>query len=304
MKGIKDITILVVGDIMLDKYIEGNIERISPEAPVPILEVTNEYSSLGGSGNVVRNIRELGPKVVCLSSIANDYNGKLVLNKLFDIETTPLLVYDSETTTTKERIIASERKMQMIRVDRESIQEVDTQKLIDIFEINYSINDFDIIVISDYAKGIVTKELIDYFNTSTSKIIIDPKSKNKHLYTNPYLITPNEKEFNEMGGEQNLFSNGAKYVLETKGKNGMILFDNIQHYHIESKEVSVYNPSGAGDTVIAILAICLSLGMSIFDSSYIANKCAGYVVTKPGTTVVPLTKFIEILNKYKGDIVC
>ncbi len=302
MKSLEDINILVVGDIMLDKYVLGEVERISPEAPVPIVHIHEEYCTLGGCGNVVRNIKELGAKVACLSSICNDDSGKKVLEKLIELDVAPLLIEDSETTITKERIIASERKIQMIRVDREVINDVNSRELISAFESGHSLSDFDIVVVSDYAKGVITNGLMAYLNSSNCKFIIDPKPKNRNFYGYPFLITPNEKECKEMGGASGLILSGAKYVLETKGKRGMTLYDNTEHWDIIADEVEVYNVSGAGDTVIAAMATCLSMGWNPLDSSYIANRCASYVVTKSDTSVVPKSKFMQILKNYKKGI--
>ena len=288
---------------MLDKYVMGEVERISPEAPVPIVHVNEDHCTLGGCGNVVTNIRELGPKVVCVSSIANDDNGKLILKKLINLDVDPLLVGESEVTVTKERIIASERKIQLIRIDREVVKDVEANELINAVENDYDIcQDFDIVIISDYAKGVVTAPLMQYLNDIGAKFIIDPKPKNSHFYGEPYLITPNEKEAEEMGGSQRLNVNGAKYVLETKGKRGMTLYDGKENWNIDADEVEVYNVSGAGDTVIAVMATALSMGWNPLDSAYIATRCASYVVTKPGTSVVPRNIFMEIMKKYKKGI--
>jgi len=303
MKNIEDVNILVVGDIMIDEYIYGIADRVSPEAPALIVRSTGMHYSLGGCGNVVRNIRELGPKVACLSSIANDENGKKVLEKLMELDVAPLLIGDSETTITKERVIASERKIQMIRIDREVVTDIDHNELIKALETDYDLDEFDIIVISDYAKGVVTSGLMNYFNESEKKFIVDPKPRNKNFYGYPYLITPNEKECKEMGGCSGLILGGAKYVLETQGKRGMMLYDCAEHWNIDADEVEVYNVSGAGDTVIAVMATCLSMGWNPLDSAYIATKCASYVVTKPGTSLVPKERFMRILKEYKTGII-
>jgi rfaE bifunctional protein kinase chain/domain len=302
VKPLKDINILVIGDIMLDKYVLGEVERISPEAPVPIVHVYEDYCTLGGCGNVVRNIRELGPNVVCLSSIAHDSNGKRVLERLIELGVAPELVGESETTITKERIIASDRKIQMIRVDREIVCDIDSQVLIDAFETDYTLEEFDMIIVSDYAKGVITPGLMAYLNKSGQNFIVDPKPKNQSIYGSPYLMTPNEKESQEMGGSNQLIISGSRYVLETKGKRGMTLYDENQHWDIDSEEVEVYNVSGAGDTVIAVMATALSMGWNPLDSATIANRCAAYVVTKPGTSVVPQDKFKRILKNYKKGI--
>ena len=303
MKNLEDISILVIGDIMLDKYVMGEVERISPEAPVPIVHVYEEHSTLGGCGNVVNNLRELGVKVVCLSSIANDSNGKILLKKLIEISVEPLLIGDSKTTITKERVIASERKVQMIRIDRECVTDIDSDELVKALENDYDIHDFDIVVVSDYAKGVITEGLMEYLNDSDVKYIVDPKPpRNRGFYGNPYLITPNEKEADEMGSSVGMNLSQSEYVLETKGKRGMTLYGDEQFWNINADEVEVYNVSGAGDTVIAVMAATLSMGWNPLDSAYIATRCASYVVTKPGTSVVPKEIFMGILKDYKKGI--
>ena len=303
MKNLEDISILVIGDIMLDKYVMGEVERISPEAPVPIVHVHEEHCTLGGCGNVVKNIKELGPNVVCLSSIANDDNGKLLLKKLISCDVEPLLIGDCKTTIKKERVIASERKVQMIRIDRECVEDIDASELIKAFETDYTVDDFDMIVISDYAKGVITPALMKYLNDSGARYIVDPKPRQTGFYGNPYLITPNEKEAKEMGGATGLNLSQSEYVLETKGKRGMTLHDDSQYWEIAAEEVEVYNVSGAGDTVIAIMATCLSMGWNPLDSAYIATMCASYVVTKPGTSLVPKEIFMRTIKEYKTGII-
>jgi len=303
VKSLEDINILVIGDIMLDKYVLGEVERISPEAPVPVVHVYNEYCTLGGCGNVVRNIRELGANVACLSSISDDDNGGRILDKLLELDVAPLLVRNSERTITKERVIASDRKIQMIRIDREEVQDIDHNKLINELEKHYTLARFDIIVISDYAKGVVTEGLMQYINSRKTKFIVDPKPKNSLFYGKPFVITPNEKECKEMGGVNHIITGGAKYVLETKGKRGMTLYDFTESWDILADEVEVYNVSGAGDTVIAVMAACLSMGWNPLDSAYISNHCASYVVTKSGTSIVPKEKFMKILKNYKKGII-
>jgi rfaE bifunctional protein kinase chain/domain len=305
MKNMRDIKILVVGDIMLDKYVVGTVERISPEAPVPIINVTDEYHTLGGCGNVVRNIAELGIAVDCISSIGDDRNGLIIEEEIKEIGANPLLIYGSKKTTVKERFIADHRKMQMLRVDRECIKPVESKYIIKKFE-KYSLEYYDIIVISDYAKGMITSELMQFLkNKQSSKIIVDPKPINAAKYNGVFMITPNEKEWAEMLMASNYTLKDVKYILKTKGNKGMELFDNHEEesWHIDSEDVPVYNVSGAGDVVIATMAICLAHGLNVLDSSYIANKCAGYAVTQPQTCVVPKKKFIEIYKNYFKGIV-
>lgn len=296
MKKLEDIRILVVGDIMLDKYVMGEVERISPEAPVPIVKVLEEYHTLGGCGNVVRNIREIGPKVDCLASIGADRNGQIVIDELDKINIISKLITDSKVTIVKERVIADERKIQMIRVDRECIAPIDHEKAIAALE-GHPLK-YDIIVVSDYAKGMITNKLMKYLNKLDTRIIVDPKPQHKNIYGFPFMITPNEKELETMGGATELILNGCRYVLETKGQRGMSIYDESQSWDIEAEPVEVYNVSGAGDTVVAVMAICISMGYSVVESATIANKCAGYVVTQSGTSVVPKNIFMDNLDVY------
>jgi len=300
MKDLEYVKILVVGDIMLDKYVVGNVERISPEAPVPIVHVTEEYYTLGGCGNVVRNIRELGAQVDCMTSVDTDSAGGKVLDELRKIGARSLVCYGSKQTTVKERIITDERKVQMIRIDKETVGEVDSTLAIETFRNNARLH-YDIIIVSDYAKGMISKDLMKFLYASQdSKIIVDPKPINGFLYNDAFMITPNEKEWKAMQLTSQYNLKNVKFILETKGRDGMVLHDRStdQHWPLQSEEVDVYNVSGAGDTVVAIMAIFMSLGYPELQSAIIANKCAAYVVTQAGTTTVPKAIFKEALEMF------
>ena len=300
---LKDKNILVVGDIMLDHYVMGEVERISPEAPVPIVHVDMEFSTLGGCGNTVRNIRECGANVYCLASVGTDEYARQVINKLDDIGAIQMLVRQSRITTVKERVIASERKVQMIRVDREYKKSIDANYAIDSLA-DYDV-DYDIIVVSDYAKGMITKELMDHLHTLNKPIIVDPKPKNFKLYSKVFMITPNEKEWETIVADTFPHPpNSMDYILLTEGSRGMTLIDNNDKSHtkIESTPVDVYNVSGAGDTVVSIMAVCLSMGWNPIDAANVANRCAAYVVTQTGTSVVPKSKFLEVATDYKAGL--
>lgn len=300
MKPIEHTKILVVGDIMLDKYVVGKAERISPEAPVPIVNVTEEYHTLGGCGNVVRNIAELGAKVDCLASIGIDSDGVLIESELEKIGARSLLINASKTTTVKERIIADHRKIQMLRVDRECIRNIPPNIVIDQF-LHCCRNDYDMVVISDYAKGMISYELMNFFKyNQDAEVIVDPKPAHGNMYDGVFMITPNDKEWAEMMFASAYNLKHVKFILHTKGKDGMVLIDNQRDdsWNIEAEDVPVYNVSGAGDVVVAMMAVCLSHGLNVLDSSYIANKCAGYSVTQPQTCVVPKAKFKKIYEDY------
>jgi D-beta-D-heptose 7-phosphate kinase/D-beta-D-heptose 1-phosphate adenosyltransferase len=194
-------------------------------------------------------------------------------------------------------VIADERKIQMIRVDRECTTQIHHNLLINRLE--ETPNNYDVIVVSDYAKGVISHKLMAYLHHMKYKIIVDPKPQNQTMYGNVYMITPNEKECKEMGGPMNLIiNNKISHVLETQGKKGMILYNFNESWEIESDPVQVYNVSGAGDTVIAIMATCISMGYAPIEAANVANKCAAYIVTQPGTTVVPKDIFMNNLDVY------
>jgi len=305
-KRIKDLNILVIGDIMLDKYVIGNVDRISPEAPVGVVCVKNEYSTLGGSGNVISNLASLGVKVSCISRVGVDEAGIEIANKLDELKVSHYLAIDDIPTIQKERVISN--NYQMIRIDREKIKlckDIVLDKILIALKKEIE-KEPDIIIVSDYAKGIITEEIMNVLSKVSIKIIVDPKPINVHLYKNVYMLTPNNDEYFKMidplhGPEA---EEVCEYVLHTKGKDGMVLYDNkvlspfMNGTEISSTPVKVFNVSGAGDTVIAIMAICISLDINPLTSAKIANKCSEFVVMLPGTNVVPIKKFNEIYNFY------
>lgn len=297
-KKIEDINILVVGDIMLDKYTVGTVDRINPEAPVPILDIIREYSTLGGCGNVVRNLREIGVQVDCLSSIAIGNDGSKIIELLKKLDVDNSIIYGSEQTTVKQRIIDSNTNTQLLRIDKEIISKVNHTQAIQEFQMVQK-DKYDIIIISDYAKGMITKGLMTYLKTlkNQPKIIVDPKPINGFLYNDVFMITPNEKEWSVMKLSSTYNLKNVEYILETKGSKGMILHKNNLKYKITSVPKYVYNVSGCGDVVIAVMAICISLGLKLRDSAVIANKCAGFTTTLPGTSIITKEKFHNYLKE-------
>lgn len=293
MKQIEEIKILVVGDIMLDRYIVGDVERISPEAPVPVVNVKEEYHTLGGCGNVVRNLRSIGCHVDCLASVGIDIDGEIIVDELKRIGARSLIFRGSERTTVKERIIADQRKVQMLRIDREVTTNLNEKLLIETFN-TYCRDIYNIIIISDYAKGMITNELMENLKSKqNAPIIVDPKPNHINMYNDVFMITPNEKEWKQMMLSSPYTLSNVPFILQTLGNKGMNLIDNQRNekFYIPAEPVEVYNVSGAGDTVVSVMGICLSLEIDILSCVKIANKCAGYVVTKPGTTVVPESVF-------------
>lgn len=296
MKNIEDIKILVVGDIMLDKYVVGDVKRISPEAPVPIVKVTDEYSTLGGCGNVARNIAGLGVHVDCATSIADDSAGQEISMAMNLGHIGRILTHSSNVTTVKERIIADQRKVQMLRIDRETTSFIDHNELIEEIYLHLHEKEYDIIVVSDYAKGLITADLMNFLRKAGIPIIVDPKPKNAHYYGMITMMTPNKDEMREL---ELLSRVHSEFTLVTEGKDGMTLYDYRQGYakiKIPGEPVEVYNVSGAGDTVVAVMAICLAMDIYPDKAARVANSCAAYVVTQPGTSIVPKNIFKRSMN--------
>ena len=293
MKDIENIHIFVIGDIMLDRYVIGSVERISPEAPVPVVDIKKEEHTLGGSGNVVNNLIKLGCRVTCCGTIGNDIAGNLITQLLAKNKVNDKLIITPKPTTQKTRVIA-ENGNQLLRIDREN-----RDPYLWTNTAHFHIpDDVDIIIVSDYAKGMITPQMMSMIKEYNKRIIIDPKPSNKSLYDGAYLITPNKKEFHEMDA----LTCNCNYILKTLGKDGMDLYYSKSHrpIHIEGQEVPVFNVSGAGDTVVAVMALTLSIGYNIETCAQIANKCAHIVVTKPGTAPILRNEFEEIVKKQIG----
>lgn len=302
MKSLSELRILVVGDIMLDKYVVGDVNRISPEAPVPVVHVKDTYYTLGGCGNVVNNIASLGANVLCISQInTEDENGNIIKDLLNKDNIHFSLHHTVSPTIVKERIISRNPHVQMLRVDTETYYEFDHNCL--------NMNDlkrekFDIIIISDYAKGMISNKLISKLHELETEIILDPKPSNWKSYIFKEaidIITPNKKEYEEiinLSGDIKYFDDNFKHVIKTLGKDGIVYTKKGFIYnHISSKPVDVFNVSGAGDTVVAMLAICISMGFDILSAARVANECARYVVSQPGTSTVPLKIFKDSYNR-------
>lgn len=291
--------IFVLGDLMLDHYIMGESTRISPEAPVPVVTVKNETYTLGGALNVVNNLVSLGAKVFAGGVVGNDKAGKHILNELktLSVNTEAVCIEEDRITTEKNRIMASNQ--QIMRYDKERNQDPSNKSKSSIINfVKEKVNLFDVILLSDYNKGVlgedICKEIIDIANKNGKKVLVDPKGNNYKKYKNAYLITPNKKESTEITGidlvnDETLFEVGKKLkkdlnlqmVIMTLGNHGMALCDDKLHlYPTVAREV--YDVTGAGDTVLAALGYGLSTGMEIGEACKFANSAAAVVVGKVG----------------------
>ncbi|MBS4029062.1 MAG: D-glycero-beta-D-manno-heptose-7-phosphate kinase, partial [Ignavibacteriales bacterium] len=310
-------TIAVIGDLMLDRYIWGNVTRISPEAPVPVVDVESESARLGGAANVANNIKSLGGNPFLVGVIGDDNSGKILRDtiKNFGFSTDGLVKDESRPTTVKTRVIAHEQHV--VRIDRESRQNISgvvEEKIL--FVLRRHIKSIDAIVLEDYNKGVMTESLIEKVvslaNTHKKIVTVDPKSKNFFSYNNITVFKPNRKETEEalqlkltteketeIAGKMLLQRLHADHILLTRSEKGMSLFSKDGAIeHIPTKARKVADVSGAGDTVISTLTLALASGATIQESAIIANFAGGIVVGEVG--VVPISKEAlrqELLNE-------
>jgi D-beta-D-heptose 7-phosphate kinase/D-beta-D-heptose 1-phosphate adenosyltransferase len=307
--------LLVAGDLMVDEYLWGNVERISPEAPVQVVAVTSEEYTLGGAGNVISNLVALGAKVSAAGVIGAGTNGQLVLKKLnaLGVNTRGVIQDRQRTTTRKTRIIANHQHV--LRFDREVKTDISRQTMNKISRAaEEMMADVDLILVSDYNKGLITKALMTKLIAAAQKynkrIIVDPKGRDFKKYAGASLITPNKNETARAAGieivDESSLAKAARRlikktdidkILVTCGKDGMVYFDHdAPPYRISTKAHQVFDVSGAGDTVLAVLGLGIAAGYSNKEAVALANTAAGIVVGKVGTATVSKTELAAALN--------
>lgn len=317
LKAFKKRRVLVIGDMILDRYIWGRVSRISPEAPVPVVEVTDENFLLGGAANVANNIISLGGHATIVGLAGEDSGGEILTGLLEErgvgcegVLSTP------RPTTVKTRVIA--HSQQVVRFDREDRDRVDGKALRNLLRyITAVIPGHDAVIISDYKKGIVSPELVrEVMKRAKRKNIfvsVDPKVGHFHCYKNVSLITPNILEASlasglEIRDEMSLLNAGrillrkipCDSVLITRGEHGMSLFRKGQVVHIPTAAKNVYDVTGAGDTVIAAFTLAHAAGASMENAAVIANHAAGIVVGEVGTAVATLDQLRKSLRLNRG----
>lgn len=296
--------IVVLGDVMLDEFIWGRVRRISPEAPVPVVEVDRQTLALGGAGNVASNLVALGASATPIGVIGNDSAAERLLSAFRDVgvNVDGLVVDADRPTTSKTRVIA--HSQQVVRADRESrapIRPEIEERLLGIFR--SELDAADAVVVSDYGKGLLTPALLSGALAAARErgltVCLDPKMRNFVHYQPVTIITPNNQEAAEASGiaiedEESLTEAGRKLlasiecraVLVTRGEEGMTLFTEDTVTHIPTVAREVYDVTGAGDTVIATLALAIASGASLEEAAVLANHAAGVVVAKVGTASV------------------
>ncbi len=313
----KNPRILVIGDLMIDHYLWGKCERISPEAPVQVVAIEKETSVLGGAGNVIHNLHALGANVDVISVIGDDANANELKKLLATIEISDknILVQKGRSTSKKSRIIAAQQ--QVIRYDKESTEDIHItiqEKMIEHFK--NIVSHYDILLLSDYGKGVLTdtltQTLIIVANEVGKKILVDPKGTNYSKYKGATLLTPNKKEAIEASGidivdNESLLEAIAtlkkrcnlEVSLITLSEEGIAVYDDTLRKH-PTVAREVFDVTGAGDTVIASLGFALASGFDIDESVKFANLAAGVVVGKIGSATATLDEIIEYessLNK-------
>tara|TARA_Y100000590_G_C15742329_1_gene1020723 strand:- start:2073 stop:3503 length:1431 start_codon:yes stop_codon:yes gene_type:complete len=296
---LKNAKVTVIGDAILDKYCLGTTERVSPEAPVPIVKINEEIHRPGGAANVAANLVALGCKVTLVSQIGKDQDGKILKNIIKSLKIKLITTEESRIKTiTKTRVLS--RNQQLIRIDNEiNTEDLNYRKLYN--AANRSIKDCDAVIFSDYKKGFLKdiKLLIKQSNSCKKPIFIDPKGDNFLPYKGALIMTPNLKEFENIVGEcknnEEIESKAKKLIIDlnlkailiTLGSKGMLLVEkNKKSEHIPAVPKEVYDVTGAGDTVIATLCASFVSGNNLRESAFYANLAAGEVITKLGTSYI------------------
>ncbi len=307
--------VIVMGDIMLDRYLWGSVERISPEAPVPVVHVEKETNNLGGAANVAANVHALGAAPLLIGVIGDDqYAGGFKKNlRSKKLPISGLVVDPKRPTTVKTRIVA--HSQQIVRVDREDSKEIGSELVGKLLaKVKKHLGQTDGIIISDYGKGIITSallsELIPLARAEGKFIAVDPKEVHFRNYTNVSIITPNHHEAGFISGKRItsdkilnkvgwdlLKALSLESLLITRGEKGMALFEKDGRLtEIPAEAKTVYDVTGAGDTVIAVLTVARTAGASMKEAAYMANVAAGLAVAQFGTAKVTKDELLEELK--------
>lgn len=308
--------ILVIGDLMIDHYIWGDATRLSPEAPVPIVNVKNESTTLGGAANVAQNLVALGAKVTLGGVIGSDAFGKKLIEILDSegIATDAILKDSRRPTTVKTRVVAGSH--QLVRVDREVTDPVLNEledELVD--KLDHYINEADIVLFSDYGKGLfsegLTQRLIKLSKEKQKKVIIDPKGLDYEKYKGAFIIKPNRKELADAAKTEKIKTiedlqkaakvifnqTGVEYLIVTLSEEGMVILDKLAYKLLPVKATAVFDVTGAGDTVLATMAYFIASGLSIEEACELANHAAAIVIRRVGSATTTIDEIISDIEK-------
>ena len=312
--------VLAIGDLMMDVFHHGAIRRISPEAPVPVIQLQHETRMLGGVGNVVRNVKDMGGRVTIIAPIGDDASGQVVSAMLHELDVDAALVRCAgRRTSVKTRFVAAGQ--QVLRTDLEDVAPLPIEaeeRLLD--SAASRIEDCDVVVLSDYGKGALTPRVLErtleMARRSGKPVLVDPKGNDFTVYTGAFCITPNQAELElatglharddrevETAARALIGSTGVDCLLVTRSEKGMSLVTRGAGdvVHLPAYRRDVFDVSGAGDTVIATLALCLANGGSMLEGAQLANLAASIVVSKPGTSTCTLAELQDELNVLQAD---
>jgi D-beta-D-heptose 7-phosphate kinase/D-beta-D-heptose 1-phosphate adenosyltransferase len=311
--------ILVIGDIMLDQYVAGNVTRISPEAPVPVVKVDREWSTLGGAGNVAANVASLGGKAILLGLVGDDASAKTILTSCSDVGVDSAVIQGTQPTIVKTRVVSGQ---QIVRFDREEELVWSDEQFVELSsKLETLIPESDVILLSDYAKGTLSDEMLklifELALVNDKRVLVDPKRADWSAYSGAFLITPNlaEMAMTEAGkginNDDNLVVNACQKlrnqfaienIVATRSSYGMTLVSEQKVLNIPTRALEVFDVSGAGDTVLAAFGLTLAEGKSITESAFVANAAAGIVVSKRGTAVVHQHELDSFLKGVRKEI--
>jgi len=314
LTGFPELRLAVVGDAMVDRFLWGEVDRISPEAPVPVVRLRKETVKLGGAANVAANIRALGADVE-LFAVAGTGETARTLAGLLDergIAATGLLRLDGRRTTLKTRIIA--HSQQVVRADVEADEVLDAAHHEDLLRRLRERGPFDAVVVSDYGKGVLGDEFLsDVFalaGADGTPVVVDPKRGDYARYRGCTSLTPNQKEAGvataipivDPGSLQRaaralLEKTGARSVLITRGEHGMALFEGADEHHLPTEARDVFDVTGAGDTVIAVYTAALAAGASFLEGANLANHAAGLAVAELGTAAISAAQLSDAVDR-------
>ena len=308
--------ILVIGDLMLDHYILGNATRLSPEAPVPVVNVKSENKIIGGAGNVANNIIALGGKVSIAGVIGTDVFGDDIRQMLAEkgAQIDGIVTETDRSTTIKTRVLAGSH--QIVRIDREVSHSISNHTATILFEgIKSQIESADIIILSDYNKGVLTKELcqkvISFAALHQKKVLVDPKGIDYTKYQNAFVIKPNKKELIETSRVEKLHNQEqlklaadrifeqtqADHLVVTLSEEGMALISKSHISILPVQATEVFDVTGAGDTVIATMAFALALGLSLEEACKVANFAAAIVIRHVGSACTSVSEILSIMQE-------
>ncbi|MDR3696211.1 D-glycero-beta-D-manno-heptose-7-phosphate kinase [Mucilaginibacter sp.] len=310
-------SVLVIGDLMVDHYIWGSATRLSPEAPVPVVNVKKESTTLGGAGNVVQNLVALGANVAVAGVIGTDVSGKQLIEILESegVKTATIIADHSRTTTVKTRVLVGSH--QLVRVDREVTEAVSAELEEELLAgIIANIDGADIVLLSDYNKGLfapgLTQRIIKIANERQKKVVIDPKGLNYEKYKGAYIIKPNRKELAEAAKTEKIsnladlenaaktifIQTGTDYLIVTLSEEGMAIITEKSSKLMPVKATEVFDVTGAGDTVIAVIAYFTALGLSVEEACELANHAAANVVRHVGSATTTVDEIIKDMEGY------